>query len=372
MTQRNILVTGGAGFIGANYVHYWLETYPNDKVVVLDALTYAGNQANLEPVENNNNFIFIHGDICNTELVETLLKEHKLDTIVHFAAESHVDRSITGPDAFIETNIIGTYSLLKAAKKVWIDEPKSEGRSPLLHRFHHVSTDEVYGTLEMDDPAFTEETAYAPNSPYSASKAASDHLVRAYHHTYGLEVTTSNCSNNYGPYHFPEKLIPLIITNILFNKPLPIYGDGQQIRDWLYVTDHARGIDLVLNKGRLGENYNIGGHNEWANIDIVKMVCKLMGEYFTGSKQLESDFSYLDLQAKFPLATDAASGEAEKLITYVTDRAGHDQRYAIDATKTNNELGYKPVESFESGINKTIEWFLINESWWTLIVEGDK
>ncbi|MEZ9657989.1 dTDP-glucose 4,6-dehydratase [Vibrio sp. 10N.261.52.F3] len=354
MNQRNLLVTGGAGFIGANYVHYWLEQYPNDKVVVLDALTYAGNKANLDLVQDNPNFVFAHGDICNTELVETLLKEHKLDTIVHFAAESHVDRSITGPDAFIETNILGTYSLLKAAKKVWIDEPTAQGKPVLPHRFHHVSTDEVYGTLEANDPAFTEETAYAPNSPYSASKAASDHLVRAYHHTYGLEVTTSNCSNNYGPYHFPEKLIPLIITNILFDKPLPIYGDGQQIRDWLYVSDHARGIELVLNKGRLGENYNIGGHNEWANIDIVKVVCKLMNEYF-------EDESII---SKYPHATLAARGKAEELITYVTDRAGHDRRYAIDATKTNNELGYKPTESFETGIRKTIEWYLGNEDWW--------
>lgn len=356
MKQRNLLVTGGAGFIGANYVHYWLEQYPNDKVVVLDALTYAGNKANLDSVESNPNFVFAHGDICDTDLVEELLKEHHLDTIVHFAAESHVDRSITGPDAFIETNILGTYSLLKAAKKVWIDEPASEGKSPLPHRFHHVSTDEVYGTLEPNDPAFTEETAYAPNSPYSASKAASDHLVRAYHHTYGLEVTTSNCSNNYGPFHFPEKLIPLIITNILHDQPLPIYGDGQQIRDWLFVTDHARGIDLVLNKGRLGENYNIGGHNEWANIDIVKVVCKLMNEAFAADSTLST---------QYPLAKAAMKGESETLITYVTDRAGHDRRYAIDATKTNNELGYKPAESFETGIKKTVEWYLGNEAWWS-------
>lgn len=356
MKQRNLLVTGGAGFIGANYVHYWLEQYPNDKVVVLDALTYAGNKANLDSVESNPSFIFAHGDICDTGLVEQLLKEHHLDTIVHFAAESHVDRSITGPDAFIETNILGTYSLLKAAKKVWIDEPVSEGKSPLPHRFHHVSTDEVYGTLEPNDPAFTEETAYAPNSPYSASKAASDHLVRAYHHTYGLEVTTSNCSNNYGPFHFPEKLIPLIITNILHDQPLPIYGDGQQIRDWLFVTDHARGIDLVLNKGRLGENYNIGGHNEWANIDIVKVVCKLMNEAFAADSTLST---------RYPLARAAMKGESETLITYVTDRAGHDRRYAIDATKTNNELGYKPAESFETGIKKTVEWYLGNEAWWS-------
>jgi dTDP-glucose 4,6-dehydratase len=363
MTIKNILVTGGAGFIGANFVHYWLANNPQDNVLVLDALTYAGNKANLHPVIEHPNFTFVKGDICDTELVEKLLKEHKLDTIVHFAAESHVDRSITGPDAFIETNILGTYSLLKAAKKVWIDEPTAEGKSPIPHRFHHVSTDEVYGTLSATDPAFTEETAYAPNSPYSASKAASDHLVRAYHHTYGLEVTTSNCSNNYGPYHFPEKLIPLIITNILFNKPLPVYGDGQQIRDWLYVTDHARGIELVLNNGRIGENYNIGGNNEWANIDIVNVVCKLMNEAFTNNAELA---------ARFPQAELAMLGNSEALITYVTDRAGHDRRYAIDATKTNNELGYQPVESFETGIKKTVEWYLGNENWWSNLLEADK
>ncbi|WP_318520987.1 dTDP-glucose 4,6-dehydratase [Photobacterium leiognathi] len=355
MTIKNILVTGGAGFIGANFVYYWLENNPQDNIVVLDALTYAGNKANLHTVIENTHLTFVKGDICDTALVETLLKEHKLDTIVHFAAESHVDRSITGPDAFIETNILGTYSLLKAAKKVWIDEPKAEGKSPISHRFHHVSTDEVYGTLSATDPAFTEESAYAPNSPYSASKAASDHLVRAYHHTYGLEVTTSNCSNNYGPYHFPEKLIPLIITNILFNKPLPVYGDGQQIRDWLYVTDHARGIELVLNKGRIGENYNIGGNNEWTNIDIVNVICQLMNKTFAENPTLASRFS----QAKAALA-----GEAESLIIYVTDRAGHDRRYAIDATKTNNKLGYQPVESFETGIKKTVQWYLNNQPWW--------
>ena len=363
MTTRNLLVTGGAGFIGANYVLYWLTNNPQDKVVVLDALTYAGNRESLASVEDNPNFVFAHGDICNTELVESLLKEHKIDTLVHFAAESHVDRSITGPDAFIETNIIGTYSLLKAAKKVWIDEAKANGQAPLKHRFHHVSTDEVYGELGPNDPAFTEETAYAPNSPYSASKAASDHLVRAYHHTYGLEVTTSNCSNNYGPYHFPEKLIPLIITNILHDKPLPVYGDGQQIRDWLYVEDHARGIELVLNKGRLGENYNIGGHNEWANIDIVKLVCKLLNEQFKNNSELAT---------AYPLAKAALANKTEQLITFVEDRAGHDWRYAIDATKTNNELGYKPVESFETGIHKTIEWYLSNENWWDELLEVAK
>ncbi|MBY5921260.1 dTDP-glucose 4,6-dehydratase [Ferrimonas balearica] len=357
MKNKTLLVTGGAGFIGANFVHYWMRNHANDKVIVLDALTYAGNRANLDAVADNANFRFVHGDICDTVLVESLLREESVDTLVHFAAESHVDRSITGPDAFIETNIIGTYSLLKAAKKVWIDE----GLNKEGHRFHHVSTDEVYGTLGPKDPAFTEDTAYAPNSPYSASKAASDHLVRAYHHTYGLNITTSNCSNNYGPYHFPEKLIPLVLTNILHDKALPIYGDGQQIRDWLYVEDHARGIELVLEKGQVGENYNIGGHNEWANIDIVNEICRLMNKAFATRPVLAE---------KYPEAKAATAGKAESLITYVADRAGHDRRYAIDARKTNAELGYKPYESFESGIAKTIEWYLSNDTWWKAVMDG--
>ncbi len=353
--MKKLLVTGGAGFIGSNFVHYWMASYPQDKIVVLDAVTYAGNIESLNPVKDNANFTFCQGNICDTPLVETIIKEHHIDTIVHFAAESHVDRSIDGPDAFIETNIIGTHSLLKAAKKLWIDAPKTKGEQPLPHRFHHVSTDEVYGDLGPQDPAFTEDTQYAPNSPYSASKAASDHLVRAYHHTYGLEVTTSNCSNNYGPYHFPEKLIPLVLTNILFDKPLPIYGNGQQIRDWLYVTDHARGIDLVLNKGRLGECYNIGGINEWANIDIVNLICNLMNEAFANDSALSE---------KYPAATKALEGRSQDLITYVTDRAGHDQRYAINPEKSNEELGYKPVESFETGIRKTVDWYMNNDMWW--------
>jgi dTDP-glucose 4,6-dehydratase len=357
--MKTLLVTGGAGFIGSNFVHYWLATYPQDKVVVLDALTYAGNMASLAPVQDNANYTFCHGNICDTDLVETLLKDHKVNTIVHFAAESHVDRSIDGPDAFIETNIIGTHSLLKAAKKLWIDQPKAKGEAPLPHRFHHVSTDEVYGDLGPQDPAFTEQTPYAPSSPYSASKAASDHLVNAYHHTYGLETTISNCSNNYGPYHFPEKLIPLVLTNILFDKPLPIYGNGQQIRDWLYVTDHARGIDLVLQKGRLGECYNIGGINEWANIDIVNLICELMNEQFTSNP---------DLAKKYPQAKQALLGKSQELITYVTDRAGHDQRYAINPTKSNDELGYEPAESFETGIRKTVTWYLSREGWWTSLL----
>ena len=355
--NQTLLVTGGAGFIGANFVHYWLKTYPEDKVVVLDALTYAGNMANLEPVKSNPNLVFVKGDICDTTLVETLLNNHTVDTLVHFAAESHVDRSITGPDAFIETNILGTYSLLKAAKRCWLDREAG----PLPHRFHHVSTDEVYGTLSATDPAFTEQTAYAPNSPYSASKAASDHLVRAYHHTYGLHVTTSNCSNNYGPYHFPEKLIPLVITHLLHNKNLPVYGDGMQIRDWLYVEDHARGIDLVLKKGRVGENYNIGGHNEWANINIVKLICDLVSEAFMAD---------VNLSQKYPEATAVIANNAQSLITYVKDRPGHDRRYAIDATKSQSELGYVPVESFETGIRKTVHWYLHNEIWWRAVMDG--
>ena len=355
--MKTLLVTGGAGFIGANFVHYWLEKYPKDKIVVLDALTYAGNMANLVSVHNYPNYTFIHGNICDQILVESLLVEHSIDTLVHFAAESHVDRSITGPDAFIETNIMGTYSLLKAAKKLWLDGDNIVAN----HRFHHVSTDEVYGTLSASAPAFTEDTAYSPNSPYSASKAASDHLVRAYHHTYGLNVTTSNCSNNYGPYHFPEKLIPLVITNILHNKDLPIYGDGYQIRDWLYVADHAYGIDLVLQNGRIGENYNIGGNNEWANIDIVKAISVLVEQEFTNN---------IGLAVRFPNAKAVIEKNTESLITFVKDRPGHDKRYAIDATKTNNELGYQPKESFETGIAKTVAWYLNNEKWWQSVIDG--
>lgn len=366
--MKTLLITGGAGFIGANFVHYWLANYPQDKVVVLDALTYAGNLASLDSVKDNTNYHFVHGNICNTQLVEALLREHKINTIVHFAAESHVDRSIDGPDEFIETNIIGTHSLLKAAKKTWIDEPLARAKKsnskgqPLPHRFHHVSTDEVYGDLGPQDPSFTEQTAYAPSSPYSASKAASDHLVNAYHHTYRLETTISNCSNNYGPYHFPEKLIPLVLTNILLNKDLPIYGNGQQIRDWLYVTDHARGIDLILNKGRIGQCYNIGGINEWANIDIVKLICELMNQYFAKNEILAK---------KYPQATKALAGKAQDLITFVADRAGHDLRYAINPTKSNNELGYEPSESFETGIRKTIQWYLESDGWWKELLKGN-
>lgn len=353
--SRSLLVTGGAGFIGANFVHYWVKNHSADRVVVLDALTYAGNRCNLADVESLDHFYFVEGDICDQALVEKLISEHRIDTIVHFAAESHVDRSITGPDAFIDTNVVGTHSLLKAAKNLWLDS-----KNPVIdHRFHHVSTDEVYGTLAPEDPAFSETTPYAPNSPYSASKAASDHLVRAYHHTYGLNVTTSNCSNNYGPYHFPEKLIPLIILNILHNKSLPIYGDGKQIRDWLYVEDHARGIELVLAKGRVGETYNIGGVNEWANIDIVNLVCRLVDERFAQDAELSQ---------RFPGARQAMASNSAALITYVTDRPGHDRRYAIDPSKSRRELSYEPKETFDTGIRKTVDWYLNNQSWWQSLV----
>ncbi len=354
--MRTVLITGAAGFIGANFTHYWLKKYPDDKVIALDVLTYAGNTWNLKDVWNEPALTFVKGDICDQALIETLLTEHQVDTIVHFAAESHVDRSITGPDAFINTNIIGTHSLLKAAKKCWLDKDE-----PLAHHFHHVSTDEVYGTLEPEDPAFSELTPYAPNSPYAASKAASDHLVRSYHHTYGLRVTTSNCSNNYGPYHFPEKLIPLCLLNILHGKPLPIYGNGLQIRDWLYVDDHARGIDLVINKGEPGETYNVGGNNEWTNIDVVKLLCQLVDGFFATDEELRIRFT------QCPAAKGSAS---TSLITYVTDRPGHDTRYAINAEKIMSQLGYEPKAGFADGLTRTVQWYLDNQQWWEKIQDG--
>jgi dTDP-glucose 4,6-dehydratase len=347
---RSLLVTGAAGFIGANFAHYWLRQHPDDRLVAYDALTYAGNRANLLALEDKPNFTFVHADICDDARVLATMREHRVDTLVHFAAESHVDRSITGPDAFIETNVVGTHSLLKAARELWL-----AGDEAVPHRFHHVSTDEVYGSLAPDAPGFFEDQKYAPNSPYSASKAASDHLVRAYHHTYGLQVTTSNCSNNYGPYHFPEKLIPLCLTNILRGRPLPVYGDGSNIRDWLYVEDHCRGIELVLLGGRVGETYNIGGNNEWNNLAIVQLLCDQLDARFAADKSLAQ---------RFPDAPGARGASARELITFVEDRAGHDWRYAIDAAKINGELGYEPAETFETGLGKTLDWYLANEEWW--------
>lgn len=352
--MNRILVTGGAGFIGTNFVYYWLDKYPGDSIIVLDALTYAGNRQNLVKAEKSQNFKFIHGNILDQDLVETLLKEENINNIVHFAAESHVDRSIHSPDEFINTNIVGTHSLLKAARKIWIDGNIED------HRFHHVSTDEVFGTLKPDDPPFSETTPYAPNSPYAASKASSDHLVRAYYETYGLKITISNCSNNYGPFQFPEKLIPLIIANILDGKSLPIYGDGRQIRDWLYVDDHNLGVDLILEKGRPGETYNIGGNNEWANIEIVKLICRLIHDRFEQDK---------NMARKYPNSPSANGNHPESLITHVRDRAGHDRRYAINACKIVSDLGYVPGENFETGIQKTLDWYLSNEAWWRKIMD---
>ena len=355
--MASLLVTGGAGFIGANFVHYWIREHPADTVVVLDALTYAGNLASLEPVKAHRGFTFVHGDIRTRGLAERLLREHDVTLLVHFAAESHVDRSIVGPDAFIESNVAGTHELLKAARQVWVEEGKGgEGK-----RFHHVSTDEVYGSLGPDDPAFHEDTPYSPNSPYAASKAAADHLVRAYHHTYGLPVTTSNCSNNYGPYHFPEKLIPLMLVNALEGRPLPVYGDGLNVRDWLYVEDHCRAVELVATKGRLGETYNVGGRNEWKNVDIVQLLCRLVDEAFTGNP---------GLAGRFPSAPAAKGRKTNSLLTFVRDRPGHDRRYAIDATKIERELGFVPKESFETGIRRTIAWYLVNEAWWRGVMDG--
>ena len=332
-----ILVTGGAGFIGSNFVLDWMAER-DESVVNLDALTYAGNLANLDSLKDDARHVFAHGDIGDRALVDSLLAEHRPRAIVNFAAESHVDRSILGPGAFLKTNIEGTFTLLEAARAYWsgMNDDDKAG-----FRFLHVSTDEVYGSLGPADPAFTEDHPFEPNSPYSASKAASDHLVRAWHHTYGLPVLTTNCSNNYGPYHFPEKLIPLVIVNALAGKPLPVYGDGMNVRDWLYVKDHCSAIRTVLAAGRTGETYNIGGHNEKPNIQIVRGICALLDE----------------------LRPDPAGPRAERLVTYVKDRPGHDRRYAIDAGKIERELGWRPAETFETGLRKTVEWYLAHPGW---------
>lgn len=354
--MHRLLVTGGAGFIGANFVNYWLELHPSDAVTVLDALTYAGNLASLRFTRHGERAAFVHGDIRDTPLVERLLRENDVDTLVHFAAESHVDRSIVGPDAFIDTNVIGTHSLLKAARKVWLDEKHVPS-----HRFHHVSTDEVYGSLEPADPAFTESNPHAPNSPYAASKAASDHLVRAYHHTYGLQVTTSNCSNNYGPLHFPEKLIPLMIVNILEGRPLPIYGDGLNVRDWLHVSDHCKGIEQVILKGRVGETYNIGGRAERRNIDLVKSLCSIADDIVASRPKLRE---------RFPNTPAAQSRRSDALISFVKDRPGHDRRYAIDCGKIERDLGFRPAYAIDDGLRQTFEWYVDNESWWRSVMDG--
>jgi dTDP-glucose 4,6-dehydratase len=338
--MKTLLVTGGAGFIGANFVRYWRHRHPHDRVINLDALTYAGNLENLAGVTDGDGYRFVHGDICDAALVNRLFAEEAINTVINFAAESHVDRSISAPERFLRSNIEGTFSLLQAAAGAWLDDPAG-------CRFLQVSTDEVFGALGPDDPPFTEQTRYAPNSPYAASKAAADHLVRAWFHTYGLPVLTTNCSNNYGPYQFPEKLIPLVISNALNDLPLPIYGDGRNVRDWLYVEDHCRGIEAVLMRGRLGETYTIGGGNEWTNIDIVRHICHTLDELRPGS------------------------GPREALITYVEDRPGHDRRYAIDAGKLIGELGWSPRYPFEQGIRATVQWYLEHEDWVTRVRSGD-
>lgn len=355
---RNLLVTGGAGFIGTNFVRYWRESHPDDQVIVLDALTYAGNLLGLQPFIDDQSLRFVRGDICDTALVEELLRDHKINYLVHFAAESHVDRSISGPEAFIQTNVIGTHSLLKAARKVWLEGEAVSGEA----RFHHISTDEVYGSLAPTDPAFSETTPYAPNSPYAASKAASDHLVRAYHHTYGLPVVTTNCSNNYGPYQYPEKLIPLMFVNALNGESLPVYGDGANIRDWLYVDDHCRGIEAALLRGENGDCYNIGGNNELKNIDLVRSICGLIDEQFAASP---------DLKERFPDAPAAHGASTQELIKFVTDRPGHDRRYAIDAAYISGSLEFRPKETWETGLAKTLQWYLDNDNWWKAIISGD-
>ena len=339
--MRNIIITGGAGFIGSHVVRLFVNKYPDYHIINVDKLTYAGNLANLKDIENKPNYTFVKADICDFETIMEIFKKYNVDGVIHLAAESHVDRSIKDPFTFAQTNVMGTLSLLQAAKLSWNGD--WEGK-----RFYHISTDEVYGALEFDNTLFTEETRYNPHSPYSASKASSDHFVRAYHDTYGMPTIVTNCSNNYGPYQFPEKLIPLFINNIRHRKPLPVYGKGENVRDWLYVEDHARAIDLIFHKGKVAETYNIGGFNEWKNIDIIKVIINTV-DRLLGRKE----------------------GEDMDLITFVTDRAGHDMRYAIDSTKLQRELGWEPSLQFEEGIEKTVKWYLENQAWMDNITSGE-
>jgi len=355
--MRHLLVTGGAGFIGGNFLHYWLSEHRRDEVTVLDALTYAGNRATLAHVAADDRFRFVHGDIADGALVAALIHDRSIDTIVHFAAESHVDRSIVDPGAFVRTNVLGTQTLLDAACKAW--KSGTDWRSGV--RFHHVSTDEVYGSLGPGDDAFTERTPYAPNSPYAASKAASDHLVRAYQHTYGLPASISNCSNNYGPFQFPEKLIPLMIVNALDGKPLPIYGDGRQIRDWLFVRDHCVAIDKIISAEVAGRTFNVGGRAEHENIHIVGELCALIDARFQSDPTLGQ---------RFPNCPAARSASCAALITTVKDRPGHDRRYAIDPRVISESLRFEPSETLHTGLARTVDWYLANEPWWRGVMDG--
>lgn len=355
--MRRLLVTGGAGFIGTNFVYHWLGAHPRDRLVVLDALSYAGNAANLDAAQEDARFRFVRGDIGDAVLVDELMAAEGIDTIVHFAAESHVDRSIEGPDVFLETNVLGTHALLKAARKAWPGGvARASGRPG---RFHHVSTDEVFGSLSPDEPPSREDSPYAPNSPYAASKAASDHLVRAYHHTFGVPVTTSNCSNNYGPYQFPEKLIPLMVVNALRGVALPVYGDGQNIRDWLHVEDHCRGIEQVLVDGTVGETYNLGGNSQETNLDLVHALCRAIDDAFADAPALAE---------RFPDCPASRGEPTVALLTFVTDRPGHDRRYAIDISKAERTLGFRPRLAFADGLRRTVGWYLEHEPWWRALL----
>jgi len=351
--MSRLLISGGAGFIGANFVHYWSRQHPGDRLVVLDALTYAGNRSSL-PDLGEERLRFVEGDIRQQESVKAILSEEAIDTIVHFAAESHVDRSISGPRHFVDVNVLGTLAMLEAARETWLGDERQD------HRFHHVSTDEVYGSLGNDDPAFTETTPYAPNSPYAASKAAADHLVRSYHETYGLATTISNCSNNYGPYHFPEKLIPLFIVNLLEGRDLPVYGEGVNVRDWLHVEDHCRGIEAILERGRAGEVYNIGSRNERGNLEVVEQLCQAVDRAFAADKSLAG---------RFPAAPPVTGSPCSSRIRFVRDRPGHDMRYAIDSTRLEQELDFEARVGFADGLEATVRWYLDNEPWWRDILE---
>ena len=356
--MRRLLITGGAGFIGGNFVHYWLREHPEDQLIVLDSLTYAGNLGTIAGAESSGRMRFVHGDITDAPLVARLLADENIDTIVHFAAESHVDRSIVEPGTFVRTNVMGTQVLLDAARGAW----RSSGGDWLRGaRFHHVSTDEVYGSLLPNDPPFTERTPYTPSSPYAASKAGSDHLVRAYYHTYGLPITISNCSNNYGPYQFPEKLIPLMIVNILRGIALPIYGDGRQVRDWLFVDDHCAAIDCILSADVVGRTFNVGGRAEHENIHIVRELCRLVDHEFASDNSLAP---------RFPDCPASAGRPCSDLITYVRDRPGHDRRYAIDPTVLSKDLGFEPTETLSTGLARTVRWYLAHESWWRAVMDG--